>query len=403
MRYHRVFLESIGYELAPIVIETPALERRLMPFLNEHGFPLPRLDLLTGIAERRWWEPNHRLSDGATAAARKAIERSGIAGKDIGTLIYAGVCREQYEPATACAVASNLGLKPQIVMDVSNACLGVLNGVVQVANQIELGQCKAGLVVSCESAREINDATIDRLNSAASSLTRAEAEALYRECLATLTGGSGAVAVLVTGEDSSRLHRRKLLGGNSMSAPEHNGLCSWGLQSVQESALGRLLQKGVPQAVGTVLGQKAAVMMEWGIRFGIHTLEHGARTLDDGLQHVKLPFMKTHAGEVLRNGVELALRNWLVFLESLGCRDHHIDKVICHQVGSANRDAVLKTLGIDRAKDYSTYEHLGNIGTVSLPMTAAIAEERDFLKQGDKVGLLGIGSGLNCMMLGVEW
>ena len=403
MRYSRVYLESIGYELAPVIVGTRELEARLSPFLQTHGFPPPRLDLLTGISERRWWEPNDRLSRGATVAAQHALSMSKVDPRDIGTLIYAGVCREQYEPATACAVANNLGLKPQTIMDVSNACLGVLNGVVQVANQIELGQCKAGLVVSCESAREINDATIDRLNSEASSLTRAQAETLYRECLATLTGGSGAVAVLVTNDELSQDGRRRLIGGNSMSAPEHNGLCSWGLQSVQGSALGQLLQKGVPQAVGTVLGLKAAGMLEWGIKIGMDTLGHGARTLDDGLQHVKLPFMKTHAGEVLRNGVELALRNWHVFLDRLGLTHQTIDKVICHQVGSANREAVMKTLGIDRAKDYNTYESLGNIGTVSLPLTAAIAEEQNFLRKGDRVGFLGIGSGLNCMMLGVEW
>ena len=60
-------------------------------------------------------------------------------------------------------------------------------------------------------------------------------------------------------------------------------------------------------------------------------------------------------------------------------------------------------LGIDGEKEFSTYEYLGNIGTVSLPLTAALAEERGFLLPGDKVGFLGIGSGLNCLMLGVEW
>ena len=43
------------------------------------------------------------------------------------------------------------------------------------------------------------------------------------------------------------------------------------------------------------------------------------------------------------------------------------------------------------------------MGTVSLPMTAAIAYQRNFLKQGDYVGFLGIGSGLNCLMIGWEW
>jgi len=288
-------------------------------------------------------------------------------------------------------------------MDVSNACLGVLNGIVSVANQIELGQAKAGLVVSCESAREINDATIDRLNETGGQLSRPDAEALYRECLATLTGGSGAVAVLVTSDELSTGHRRRLIGGSSMSAPEHNGLCSWGLQSAQETALAKFFMSRLPTAVGTVLGQKAAGVLQWGIDLSLTQLGHGARTMDDGLRHLKLPFMSTHAGDVLKHGVDLAVRTWRTFLDKVGCASNQIDKVICHQVGSANREAVLRTLGIAPDRDYNTYEFLGNIGTVSLPLTAAVAEEREFLKQGDRVGFLGIGSGLNCMMLGVEW
>jgi 3-oxoacyl-[acyl-carrier-protein] synthase-3 len=60
-------------------------------------------------------------------------------------------------------------------------------------------------------------------------------------------------------------------------------------------------------------------------------------------------------------------------------------------------------VGIAQDKEFSTYPYLGNMGTVSLPLTAALAEERDFLRPGDRVGFLGIGSGLNCLMLGVEW
>jgi 3-oxoacyl-[acyl-carrier-protein] synthase-3 len=72
-------------------------------------------------------------------------------------------------------------------------------------------------------------------------------------------------------------------------------------------------------------------------------------------------------------------------------------------VGSSHKDSILKTLGLSPELDYSTYEFLGNIGTVSLPLTAAVAEERSFLTAGDRVAFLGIGSGLNCMMLGWEW
>ncbi|MHB1559906.1 MAG: 3-oxoacyl-[acyl-carrier-protein] synthase III C-terminal domain-containing protein, partial [Isosphaeraceae bacterium] len=57
----------------------------------------------------------------------------------------------------------------------------------------------------------------------------------------------------------------------------------------------------------------------------------------------------------------------------------------------------------DVAKDFSTFPYLGNMGTVSLPLSAALAEERQHLVSGDRVAFLGIGSGLNCMMLGLDW
>jgi 3-oxoacyl-[acyl-carrier-protein] synthase-3 len=63
----------------------------------------------------------------------------------------------------------------------------------------------------------------------------------------------------------------------------------------------------------------------------------------------------------------------------------------------------LNAIGIPKEKDFTTFRYLGNIGTVSLPITAAIAGERDFLMKNDLVGFFGIGSGLNCLMLGLKW
>jgi acyl-CoA:acyl-CoA alkyltransferase len=77
--------------------------------------------------------------------------------------------------------------------------------------------------------------------------------------------------------------------------------------------------------------------------------------------------------------------------------------LICHQVGSGHRREVLESIGVDESRDHSTFELFGNIGTVSVPLTAADAAQRGLLHSGDRVGLLGIGSGLNCLMLGVQW
>ena len=111
-----------------------------------------------------------------------------------------------------------------------------------------------------------------------------------------------------------------------------------------------------------------------------------------------------HVGAVLwRPALTRIVAEITAFLTKLGWMKEQIDKVICHQVGSGHRDTILQMLGLSEDQDFSTYGYLGNIGTVSLPLTAALAEERDFLRPGDRVGFLGIGSGLNCLMLGLEW
>ena len=337
MKYSKVFLDSIGYELAPQVVTSKTLEARLEPLYNDMRMPLGQLEALTGIRERRWWAPNPDLSDKALQAARKALAQSQVPPEAVGALIYAGVCRENFEPATACAVAAGLGLSAgAAVFDVSNACLGVLNGVLDIANRIELGQMRAGLVVSCESAREINESMIERM------LADRTMDG-YRLSVATLTGGSGAVALLLTDGSFGRMERR-LLGGVYQTAPQHHDLCVWNND-----------------------------------------------------------FMRTDAAAVLKHGVELGRLTWQALLKALDWAQGEEDKVICHQVGGVHRTAMLGSMGIPAEKDFSTYEYLGNIGTVSLPLTAAIAEERDFLKRGDKVAFCGIGSGLNCLMLGWEW
>ena len=245
----------------------------------------------------------------------------------------------------------------------------MLNGIVEVANRIELGQCRAGLVVSCETSREINEIMIDQI-------VRSRSMDVYKQALATLTGGSGAVAVLVVDEELSS-HRRRLVGGVTQNSPQHHGLCRWGLESF------------LPGMIERIMNTEAGAMLR------------SAYTI--GMKHCVTPFMSTDAVSVLKFGVDLGLRTWKLFLSKLGWAVENLDKVICHQVGTGHRDAILRTLGIPAEKEFSTFPFLGNIGTVSLPMTAAMAEEREFLKPGDQVGFLGIGSGLNCMMLGLEW
>lgn len=349
MKYSRVFINSLAYELAPVVVSSSELESRLAPLYQKFRIPMGQLAALTGITERRWWPKGHQLSDGAIKAAHKAIAETGIEVAELGAVVYTGVCRDQHEPATACRIAAALGVsKDTAIYDISNACLGVLSGILDIANRIELGQIKAGMVVSCESARDIVDVTIDNMLADPTMQN-------FAQSLATLTGGSGAVAVILT--DGSlpltNVRKHQLLGASHLSAPQHHQLCQWGLQEVGHN--------------------------------------------------IYREFMRTDAVTLLKEGVELAKHTWEHFLAQRNWLVEQVDKVICHQVGASNRKQVLSALNIPPEKEFPTYQLLGNMGTVSLPVTAAMAHDQGFLRAGDQVSFLGIGSGLNCMMLGIKW
>lgn len=346
MLYNRVCIDAFGYELPPNVVTTEELEEKLAPLYDALHFQPGQLAALTGIEERRFWDPGFKVSDGALEAGRKALQNASVSPADIGMLMYGAVCRDYIEPATACAVSHGLGLPPAAeVFDVSNACLGVLNGIVQIANAIELGQVKAGMVVACETSREVIEATIERLN-----LTRDIN--FFKSNIATMTGGSGAVAVVVADRSMSGGGHR-LAGGAIRHANEHHRLCMWGGET-----------------------------------------QHSA----DG-QH----FLQTDALGVLENGVQLGARTFQDLKQKLSLPSNQPDKIVCHQVGETHQKNILQAIGLPEEKDFTTFRFLGNIGSVSLPITAAIAEERGHLVKGDLVGFLGIGSGLNCLMLGIEW
>ena len=73
MKYSRVFLTSLGYELGPEVVTSAELEERLAPVYRHLNLHPGQLEAWTGIAERRWWHANPRLSAGAAVAAQKAL------------------------------------------------------------------------------------------------------------------------------------------------------------------------------------------------------------------------------------------------------------------------------------------------------------------------------------------
>jgi len=353
MKYSNVALEGLAYTLPDEMVTSAELEARLAPLYTRLRLPEGRLELMTGIRERRFWPAGSLPGDHSIVTVQKLLETSERDPAAVGMLVHASVCRDYIEPATACRVHHDAGLPADcLVYDVSNACLGILNGMIQVANAIELGQVRAGIVVGTEDARPIVENTIRMLNSD-ESLTRDQ----MKLAVASLTLGSGSVAVLLTHRDLSRSGSR-MLAAHGRAHTVGNALC-------------RGTYQPVPAADGSI--SRVA------------------------------PVMQTDSEQLLIEGIAAARPTFEGFLAEAGWSRGDISRTICHQVGSAHRKLMLSTLELDPARDFTTYETLGNTGSVALPITLAKAAESGTLAAGDRVALMGIGSGVNVLMMAVEW
>jgi 3-oxoacyl-[acyl-carrier-protein] synthase-3 len=296
---------------------------------------------MTGIRERRFFPRGTRPSTVSIESARKAIDDSGLDPRYFGALIHGSVCRDFLEPATACRVHHALGLPADaMIYDLSNACLGLLNGVVQVANMIELGQIRAGVVVGTECGRELVENTVAHLN-ADLSLTRES----VKHSIASLTIGSASAAIVLCDEELSRTKNRLTTAIGRCDTSRHALCHSRGLETI----------------------------------------------------------MQTDSEELMRHGVAAGEETFHSFLAATGWEADDIDRTFCHQVGVAHRKLLFESLRLDPTVDFTTVETLGNTGAVALPITMALGIEQGRVRPGDRVAMLGIGSGINCLMLAAEW
>ncbi|TWU37093.1 3-oxoacyl-ACP synthase III [Novipirellula artificiosorum] len=347
MRFNNVYLESIGAEIPDEIWTSEHIEGRLRPLYERLKLPEGRLALMSGIEQRRVWSAGTMPSGPSVRSATRAIEAAGIDRNRVGCLIHASVCRDFLEPATASRVHHEVGLPhPCWVYDVSNACLGLMNGAVQIAMMIEMGAIEAGVVVGTENSRPLLEQTIQQLNTDMS-LTRQSVKPAF----ASLTIGSGSCAWLLVHRKLSRMGT-PLDTAIAESRTEFNDLC----RSDQDTA-------------GSAMH----------------------------------PLMDTDSERLMAEGIATGASAFERLLGESGWSREQIDRSVCHQVGSRHRVAMLDAMGLPVDRDSATFPKLGNTGSVALPLTLAAAAQRGELSAGQRVAMLGIGSGINSVMLSAEW
>ena len=166
----------------------------------------------------------------------------------------------------------------------------------------------------------------------------------FRSQLAALTVGSGAVATILCRSDLAppgRNHR--LTGGVMRCAPYANGLCT-----------------------------------------------------------ARYDRMNTDTSLVL-HGALIIKQTFAAAKKVFGWTPDNIDVVVPHQVGKKVHRLGAQYCEVELSKLVATYPFTGNVGPASIGIALSISEKNGRIKEGMRVCLCAIGSGVNCIMAEVLW
>ena len=112
----------------------------------------------TGIRARHWCTDGENAATLAIAAARQALQRSGLAPADIGCCVCATLSAPDATPSVACQVQAALGLpENRPALDVNAACSGFLYGTAVARGLLATLGGKYALVVGCEALSRLMD------------------------------------------------------------------------------------------------------------------------------------------------------------------------------------------------------------------------------------------------------
>jgi 3-oxoacyl-[acyl-carrier-protein] synthase III len=202
--------------------------------------------------EVRYLEPdyNARVADYAVAAAKECLEVNGTSLDEVDLVIFGGIARQYFEPATAMEVAAKLGLRKTHAFDVTAACVGHLEGLQAAAAYMMLHRSyRTALVCTSELYRQFLSYDIQ------------SARELHMKS-AGLTVGNAAACFLLRNKPFSGGGIR-LLGVDTITIPDHWHLCQAPIDgtlfssSVELMRLGKLIPPWIHERLAA-LGMKAS-------------------------------------------------------------------------------------------------------------------------------------------------
>lgn len=111
----------------------------------------------TGIKDRRIAAPDEFPSDMGAAAAKQALQASGLTSDDIDMILVGTMTPDYISPSTASLIQHQLGIKKAAAMDIQAACSGYLYCLSVAKAYIESGMYRNVLVIATEKMSAVMD------------------------------------------------------------------------------------------------------------------------------------------------------------------------------------------------------------------------------------------------------
>ena len=112
----------------------------------------------TGIRTRHWCTEGENAATLAIAAAKQALQRSGLAPADIACCVCATLSAPDATPSVACQVQAALGLPETCpALDINAACSGFLYGTAVARGLLATLGGQYALVIGCEALSRLMD------------------------------------------------------------------------------------------------------------------------------------------------------------------------------------------------------------------------------------------------------
>ncbi|WP_200979456.1 3-oxoacyl-ACP synthase III family protein [Echinicola sp. 20G] len=285
----------------------------------------------TGIKERRWFTPGvDTVANMSAKASKMAVERAGIAMKEIDFIIFATSTPDYFAPGNGVLLQRELGLQGIGALDIRNACSGFIYGL-SIADQfIKTGMYKNILLIGAE----IQSSALDKSTAGRSNAV-------------IFADGAGAAVISATESESSGILSTHLHADGDFAEELY-------LKDPGSSREVRLSSEIIDepsfrmQMNGNVVFKHAVVRFQEVIQ---EALSANDKTKDD------------------------------------------IDLLVPHQANLRISQYIQQKFELPEEKVFNNIMHYGNTTAATIPLALSEAWEQGKIKEGDLVCLAAFGSG----------